>query len=355
MINKYLLPVFAVVCSIGTVIAPKECIDAAKDGLILCFNVIIPSLFPFIVCAKIIIKSGLAKRIGTIFEPVMRPVFNVPGCGAFAFILGILSGYPLGAKCAGDLYESKCISKAEAERLICFCNNSGPLFIIGAIGAGMLGSKELGILLYVSHILSAISIGLIFRFYKINEKTLTKRKAAGSEIKTGLFSSSVSEGVNLILYICGFIVFFSVFLKVLTYFIYIKSPFLKGLIYGFFEMSNGINNIASFDNASIKLILISAIAAWGGVSVIMQVSGVISDGLSKRVFIAAKFLQALLAAGYTVILMKLPMFATPVILQPKPIFSYLPFLLFMQIISLFIIIIFLLSIIRQLVKNVNKL
>ena len=83
--------------------------------------------------------------LGKIFNPFMLPVFGINGNGASAFILGVLCGYPIGAKTAVDLYKNSYISKKEAENLICFSNNSGPLFIIGALGIGMLSSKSAGI------------------------------------------------------------------------------------------------------------------------------------------------------------------------------------------------------------------
>lgn len=357
MINKWLCILIAVICAIGMIILPKECITSASQGLMLCFNVIIPSLFPFIICAKIIIKSGLAKSMGRIFEPVMRPLFNVPGCGSFPFIIGILSGYPLGAKCAIDLYENNCCSKAEAERLICFCNNSGPLFIMGSVGIGILGSKSAGVCLYIAHILSALTVGIIFSFYKRTEKCDFKnRKVKSKETKTDLFPSSVKESVDLILYVCGFVIFFSVLLKILSTFITIKSPILKGLLYGFFEMVNGINNINLISDTSLKLILISAVTAWGGVSVIMQVSGVIGNtDISKKVFIFAKIIQAFFASVYTFILLnlsigKIQVFSDKTLSLPVSPFFYSLFLL-----SLLVVLVFFLSVFCQLVKFVNKL
>ena len=123
MINKYFCTAMAVLTVVGMIMFPNVCMKEAEEGINLCITVIIPSLFAFIVCAKIIIKSGLAEKIGILTEPLMRPLFNVPGCGSFAFVLGILSGYPIGAKCAAELYENNMCTKAEAERLVCFCNN----------------------------------------------------------------------------------------------------------------------------------------------------------------------------------------------------------------------------------------
>ena len=65
------------------------------------------------------------------------------GPGAFPFIMSVLSGYPMGAKVVGDLKRSGEITLREAKRLMSFCSTSGPAFMAGAVGAGMLGSASL--------------------------------------------------------------------------------------------------------------------------------------------------------------------------------------------------------------------
>ena len=89
-----------------------------------------------------------------------------PVHGAFALAMGITSGYPVGAKVASDLYIKNLCTKTEAERLLAFTNSSGPLFIIGAVGTGMFFDSKVGLLLFLTHFLASISVGILFRFYK---------------------------------------------------------------------------------------------------------------------------------------------------------------------------------------------
>ena len=122
-----LLTVVAVFLLAGLAAAPSQCLAGAREGLNLCANIIIPSLFPFFVCSKLLIITGAAEKIGKWCQIIMRPLFNVPGCASVALVLGLLSGYPVGARCGVDLYEKLC-TKSEAQRIVCFCNNCGPLF-----------------------------------------------------------------------------------------------------------------------------------------------------------------------------------------------------------------------------------
>lgn len=108
-------------------------LDAAKQGLILWSSSVLPSLFPFFIATELLYRTNFVNILGKLFTKFMRPIFNVPGEASICLILGTLSGYPMGAKLACNLKESKVCTKIEAERLIAFTNNSGPLFIIATV------------------------------------------------------------------------------------------------------------------------------------------------------------------------------------------------------------------------------
>ncbi len=115
------------------IIFSKSNISSSKSGLILWANTIVPSLLPFFIATELLSHTSVITFLGKALKYIMRPIFNVPGEGAFAFIMGIISGYPIGAKIVSDLYKNKICTKLEAERLTAFTNNSGPLFIIGTV------------------------------------------------------------------------------------------------------------------------------------------------------------------------------------------------------------------------------
>ena len=109
-------------------------LPAIKSGLKLWANYVIPSLFPFFVATELLMHTNIINLFGRILNNYMKPLFNISGEGAFAFIMWIISGYPVGAKIASKFRENNICSKAECERLLSFTNNSGPLFIIGTVG-----------------------------------------------------------------------------------------------------------------------------------------------------------------------------------------------------------------------------
>ena len=318
----YMLIIFATLTSVGLTAAPQVCISGAAAGLSLCARVIIPSLFPFFVCTKLLVSTGAAQRLGRLMSAVMRPLFNVPGSAGFAFIMGIMSGYPVGAQCGADLYRQGLCTKAEAQRIVCFCNNSGPMFIVGVVGVGMLRSYTAGVSLYIIHLLSAVTVGLLFRGYKKNDGISVAEFKTTPRPRVGVgeaLSAAVSGAVELILYVCGFIVFFNVLTALIEHAGFVRL--IQGVLArvgmlpgvssamttGFLEVSSGAARISALVPGGAAQVLLSAALAWSGVSVILQVSGIISKvGLSTRVFAAAKLTQAVVAAFYALVAARLP-------------------------------------------------
>ena len=115
------------------VLFSKSNLSAAKDGIYLWANSVVPSLFPFFVATELLTYTSIISILGKHLNKLMRPIFNVPGEGAFALLMGIISGYPVGAKIVCKLKEDGKCSDIEAERLLSFTNNSGPLFIIATV------------------------------------------------------------------------------------------------------------------------------------------------------------------------------------------------------------------------------
>jgi len=144
--------------------------QSAKKGLKLWANSIVPSLFPFFIATECLSKTNMPKILGKLLDKIMKPLFNVPGEGSFAMIMGWLSGCPIGAKIAVDFRNNNICTKEECERLLSFTNTSGPLFIIGTCGVSLFGNLLIGFLLFITHILGCITVGFIFKFWKKNKR-----------------------------------------------------------------------------------------------------------------------------------------------------------------------------------------
>ncbi len=271
---------------------PAACISAAKEALRLCAEVVIPSLFPFFVCSNLLIGLGGTRMLSRYLSRWMRPLFGIPGAGALAVVLGVVSGYPVGADCVAELYASGECTKTEAERMLAFCNNSGPLFVMGAIGVGMLNNPKLGAILYLVHLLSAMLTGVIFRRYGRNGKQTMSLPLPSTGQNSGYaISTAVADGVVSILKVCGYVVVFAV--------IGAAIPSWRGsrLLYALLEITGGIRSIIqSQELGRFLLPTISLFLALSGVSVMMQVEGIVSPvGLSMKSYLLGKLTQGLLA------------------------------------------------------------
>ena len=203
---------------------PQNCMKAAHNGLLTWSNIVIPSLLPFFITSELLIGLGFVDFIGILLEPAMSPIFNVSGKGAFPLTMSITSGYPVGVKIVSNLRKNNHITKIEAQRLLSFCSTSGPIFMIGAIATGMLNNPLISPLIIFPHYLAALTIGLIFKYYKRNVQIkpirynqnifkIALRKLFESREKNNkplglLLSNAVKEGINSMLLIGGFIVFY---------------------------------------------------------------------------------------------------------------------------------------------------
>lgn len=146
----------------------KSNIVAVKNGLTLWINNIIPSLFPFFIAVELLNYTNIPQIIGNCFKKIMKPFFHVPGIGAYALFMGVISGYPVGAKIVTDLRNKKLCTKEEGERLLTFTNNSGPLFIISSVGITLFNDTSIGLLLLTTHLLACFTVAIIFRYWKCN-------------------------------------------------------------------------------------------------------------------------------------------------------------------------------------------
>ena len=310
-----LLGLVLLLAAIALMLWPQQSMEAARSGLQLCYNVIIPSLFPFFVLSSLVVELGLAGYVGRVLERVMWPLFRVPGACASAVALGFIGGYPVGARTAISLYENGMCSKTETERLLAFCNNSGPAFILGVVGTGVFVDSRVGVLLYLAHAAASLCIGLLFRFYKRGEQ---ERGGAGRmNIETrrlsAAFTGSIKNSFLSTLNICAFVVFFTVVIRMLTISGILPAlarligawlaPFGmteqwgQRLLTGVLEISSGVWSLAGEGSLSGRISMAAFMLGWAGISVHCQVLSFLGgSGLSVRTYLAGKALHGGLSA-----------------------------------------------------------
>lgn len=299
--KKIFLPLVSIAVIVLVLADAQSAIAYARDAMYLCCEMIIPTLFPFFICSGILIYSGFCEWLSHAFRFCMKPLFNVSPMGASAFVLGIISGYPLGAATAGELYKNSYITKTEAERLLAFCNNSGPLFILGSIGAAMYGQIRYGVILYLTHIAAALIVGIIFRFYRRRDYTAPKTIMTTPDRSSGeVFNIALQNAIRNILTVCGAVVLFSMasrlFLDLIP-----MPPQTDAVLSGILEFVTGAMKISNLTLPVMKrLILTAAIVGFAGLSVHIQVIAVIAEyELSLVPYFIGKLLHGIIAGALT--------------------------------------------------------
>ena len=298
--KKILIYTFAVGVVVLLVMDASNAILYARDALNICFEMIVPTLFPFFICSGILIYSGFCELLAKAFQFCMYPLFRVSPAGSSAFILGIISGYPLGAITAGELYANSYLSKSEAERLLAFCNNSGPLFILGSVGIAIYADIRYGIALYAAHIIAALTVGILFRFYGRNRHNAPPTRMTTPQRSVGeIFDIALQNGIRNILTVCGAVLFFSVVSRLFLGLIPVGGN-LSAMLSGVMEFVTGTVKVSGLDiTMAQKLVMTSVIVGFAGFSVHAQVMSVIAKyELSLVPYIAGKALHGLLAGLY---------------------------------------------------------
>ena len=144
------------------------------------------------------IELGFVDFLSVLLSPIIRPLFNCPGHSSFVWIMSVTSGYPTGPKLIASLYNEGSITRLRAKN-VGLCNNSGPLFMIGTVGIGILGNPKAGYIIAISHLLGSLLLGIIFRFYgkkipDVNYKYQIKHRLRLKELIKGGAKNDKSLG-----------------------------------------------------------------------------------------------------------------------------------------------------------------
>lgn len=298
---------------------PQESATAAREGLTICFTLIIPSLFPFFVLSSLLVSLGFASLLGKCMKGLMWPLFHLNATCASALMLGAVGGYPVGARITAQLYETNQCSKSDALRLSAFCNNCGPAFLFSVAGWGIFSSKAAGLLLLGTHLVSALLVGLVFRFYPVSkEERISPLLQAETQRFSAVFPDSVKDSFSSTLNVCAFVILFCVILRLASCSGFLPQAAMllssllpalfspevcQSMLAGIFELSYGVYSLSNFSSSPVALPLAAFIMAWGGLSVHCQSLPFLKRCTdSLRPYFVGKFLQGLFAAVLTSLL-----------------------------------------------------
>lgn len=304
-IKKLFLSFLIFVTIAMLVIFPAKYSKVSLDALLIWGNILIPSLFPFFFFTRLISTLDLAKPISSLLHPVTNKLYKTNGYSGYIFFISILSGYPVGSKLTFDLYEHGFITKQECNTITSFTSNSGPMFILGSVGIGMLLSKTAGFIILFSHILGAIINGLIYRNKKIVD---CKGYALYDNNKVDILTDTMLNSIKSILLVGGYVVICFVIANIfidlnifkpisfsLNKLLGIKEEITNSLLTGIIEMTTGCKSIASLDiSLKLKTIICCFLISFGGISTLLQAMSFLKKtGIKYKYFTLQKFTHSI--------------------------------------------------------------
>lgn len=270
--KRFLPLILCLLLFVALLVNSPRAAEGARQGLELCLQSLAPSLFPFFVLSRLLMDLGLTELLGRSLGPLMQKLLGLSPAGAGAFLLGLSGGYPLGAAAVADLRRREQLSRDEAERLLAFCNNSGPAFIIGGAGA-VFQSPAAGALLYLAHVLAAMVTGLIFR-RKGQSSPPPPDKETLRPFPTA-FPAAVRSAAVSTMNVCAFVCFFRAMLA-LTGDLGFLPELWRIPATGLLELGSGIAALRGFPPKPVFMAMAGFMLGFGGLSVHCQTLGAVA-------------------------------------------------------------------------------
>ncbi|GAV23700.1 sporulation integral membrane protein YlbJ [Carboxydothermus pertinax] len=291
------------------ILNPIAVYQGAKAGVELWLNIIIPTLLPFFIVAELLNKNNVFLQLSKIFEFILRPLFNVPGVATLPIIMGFTSGFPVGSVVVANLRDQRLITQEEGERLLAFTNNVSPLFLLSTVGIALLSNPAFGFFLLIGQYSASLLIGVVLGIAARREKIMIKNnfKIINSYhyLPFGkVLQEAIESAFSKIFLVGGFIIFFAVLISLVEKIFLPASNFSTALLAGFLEISNGVKKIAELNlTPLLKLILMSFILSFGGLSVFAQILAIISKtDLTAKMYLKTRPFHGLISTFITALL-----------------------------------------------------
>lgn len=344
----------ALIITVLMSVYPTETLHASLRGLSIWWEVLFPALFPFFVISELLLGFGIVHFAGKLLDPLMRPLFRLPGIGGFVITMGYISGYPVGARLTAQLWEQRLVNRVEGERLVAFTTTSDPIFLIGAVSVGFFQNAALAPVLAAAHYGGGLVIGLLMRFHDQSSDrpgaagpavpynggksaSSLRQRASRSRIAEALkamhqarlldnrslgklMQDSVQSALRLMIVVGGLVVFFSVVMELLTHaglvaamteglrmlfgLFGLPKPLADAVIFGLFEVTLGARGAGTAGTGLLHQAAIAAwILSWGGLSVHAQVASLLSrTDIRYRPLLLARLLHGFIAMALVYIL-----------------------------------------------------
>ena len=283
------------------ILFPSVSLSGAARGVSVWAENAVPTLFPFMAVSAMLINSGALGGLAKICASLASRI-GLPRAASQTMAVGMLSGYPVGAGMTAMLYGQDRIQRNEVEITATVSSFCSPVFIISTVGTKLIHNGAAGIIVLVSHYISfAVALPLLRRIFGRSVQpcselysTDEKRMSFGNILKV-----SVENAVKTILTVGGYIVLFSIIIEfIFKCGILPENEYIRCAVSMMLEISNGCAAICSSSlSFEIKTALLCFCTTWGGLCVMLQINGFVSEcGVSGKKLMLFKLIQALFSA-----------------------------------------------------------
>lgn len=301
--TKTLLSILIFYILFSIILNPQFYLQTTLDGLSAWALNVLPSLLPFIFFTRLLSSLCVIDKISKLFSKPVEKLYKAPPLAAYCFFSSIISGYPVGAKVTADLYSSGKISRTDACKMLSFCSTSGPMFVIGAVGAGMFGNALAGYIIFSAHLLGAFLNGIFYRNIKLKEfeQFKIKKEEHGFNLSQTVLDSSLSV-ISVGAIIAIFFVVITSFSPILSLLPNSISAFCGGLV----EITKGCLDISASMPFEMGIICASFIISFGGISTMMQTAALTGEiKMPLKLMFLQKLTHAILSCLISIILVSI--------------------------------------------------
>lgn len=287
-LSKLFYLLFFSVLILSMLFFPRQALTYSLSGLQLWFDKMIPALLPFMILSGIMVHLQINTSFIRLFTPILYPLFRLNSECLYVIFMGFLCGFPMGAKVCAQLYSMGRLTKSEAEYLLSFCNNIGPVYFVSFVLFTLQIDRKLPFLFGMYGL--PILYGLLLR-YTVYAPVFAS-KSGGCPTRTSLpvkppsllsaIDESVTGALHQITQLGGYMILFNV-LNLIPFLMNLKSPLLSGYLNCLLEISGGISSITMYqEKTPLVLFLIFTSLIFGGLCCLAQTLSVIrGTGLSS--------------------------------------------------------------------------
>ncbi|MDR0856582.1 MAG: hypothetical protein LBM78_04150 [Clostridiales bacterium] len=284
---------------------PDRYLRAVSDGVLLWATCVLPSLLPFMLLTRIVAGLGTPPGVSKRLSPAAHALFGVSGIGGGIFLLGVVSGYPVGAKLVADAVASGGVSREEGKRLALFCSCGAPLFIVGSMGTALLHAPAVGWTVYAGHALAAVLCGVLFSKLpglRRKNKCTAAAKPVLAPPKIDLFALTQSTVLSVLGVGLWVSVFYMASDMLMDVGLFSGGTMLSAALMGLVEVTRGTAMLAPFVAASPRAVaaVAAGLVSFSGVCIHIQtLAFLLPAGVKPLPYLAAKAAHAVLAAAVT--------------------------------------------------------